>query len=260
MTRTGYEKKKSSYPKTRKVNPYEHTAYEKKTRTREKTRSDTKKQVFLRIRHEYKTSNTKHSDGRVSDTIIDIYTSKLDMISNLSVSDVKLKQFVLIAKAGLAIGESKEKAKGTIEKDMMNEFRQAVNTFILPPSFNGFDRLCLLRSKNFLVTVDKLKATDLHTGSSLWRKFKELRLFLMNELSPMLAKRLPGGQPPSGKTMAEILVAVRKEAWDNAELKNAKSEGDVKKPFDINWYPQEWEVFTTYGIASLNPADAFNAK
>jgi hypothetical protein len=52
------------------------------------------------------------------------------MLSNLSVSDVKLKQFVLIAKAGLAIGESKEKGKGMIESDMMKEFNRASQVLI----------------------------------------------------------------------------------------------------------------------------------
>jgi predicted SprT family Zn-dependent metalloprotease len=65
--------------------------------------------------------------------------------------------------------------------------------------------------------LEKLEASDLYTGSSLWRKYKEIRLVITHELGALLAKKLPGGQPPSGKSMSEILVSVRKDWFEACE-------------------------------------------
>ena len=39
----------------------------------------------------------------------------------------------------------------------------------------------------------------------------------MNDFTPLLTKRLPGGLPPSGKSFAEILSVVRKEVYEAYE-------------------------------------------
>jgi hypothetical protein len=68
----------------------------------------------------------------------------------------------------------------------------------------------------------------LHTGASLWRKFKEIKLVLMNDFGPVLSKKLPGGQLPSGKSMSEMLIAVRKEIFDNYDALAEKKSEAVK--------------------------------
>ena len=52
------------------------------------------------------------------------------------------------------------------------QFNEAVKAFTMPPTFARFDRNVFLRRKNFNTPVEKLEATDLHTGSSLWRKYR----------------------------------------------------------------------------------------
>ena len=118
---------------------------------------------------------------------------------------------MLIIKAGLAVCFSKEKSKQYLDKHVMAEFTEAIQTCNIPPMFNGFDRKAFLWTKNFQSNDDQMKANDLHTGPSVWRKFKEIRLVLMNDFAPLLAKKMPGGQLPSGKSFAEVLLLVRKE-------------------------------------------------
>ena len=163
-------------------------------------------------------------------------------MTNWSVNEIKLKQYVLIAKAGLAVVESKEKGINSIEDYLLTQFTEAVKAYTLPPTFAGFDQNAFLRTKNFNVSVEKLEATDLHTGASLWRKYKEIRLVITHELGALLAKKLPGGQPPSGKSMAEILLSVRKEWFETCEKvreeKSKKEKGTFKKhAFTASWFP-----------------------
>ena len=138
-------------------------------------------------------------------------------MARLSTNEIKMKQYVLIAKAGLAVTAMKEKNISLLEDSIFLEFTAAVTACQLPQSFDGFIKSHFLRTKSFKTSLEKLDSGDLHTGGSLWRKFKEIKLVLMNDFAPVLSKKLPGGQLPSGKSMAEILVAVRREIFDNYE-------------------------------------------
>ena len=42
-------------------------------------------------------------------------------------------------------------------------------------------------------------------GDTLWRKFKDIKSVIINDLSVVYATNLPGGQPPSGISYQEIL-------------------------------------------------------
>ena len=185
-------------------------------------------------------------------------------MNSLTVNDIKSKQFVLITKAGLAVSQSKEKGIVNINQQILTEFTEAVKAILLPPSFNGFDRNAFLRTKNYNVEISRLEASDLHTGATLWRKYKEIRLILMNDFAPLLSKRLPGGQPPSGKSYSEILVDVRKEIYeiyeDISEKKSKALKGYRRHAFVESWYPPEWETFITFGAASPTPVESLNAR
>ena len=104
----------------------------------------------------------------------------------------------------------------------------------------------------------------MHTGVTVWRKYNEIRRFVINEISFIYSRKLPRGQPPSGKIYDEILIQVREELFDNAEAKTARESksktGYTVKNFSILWYPVEWEVFMTYGIGSQNTQDAFKTR
>ena len=86
----------------------------------------------------------------------------------------------------------------------------------------------------------------------------------MNDFAPLLSKKLPGGNPPSGKTFAEILTAVRREIYeiyeDISEKKSKALKGYKRHIFVDSWYPPEWESFATYGAGSPNPVDSMNAR
>ena len=185
-------------------------------------------------------------------------------MNSLGVNDIKSKQFLLIMKAGLAVSQSKEKGMFNIEQQILHEFSEAVKAVFLPPSFLGFDRSGFMRTKNYFIDVSRLEANDLHTGATLWRKYKEIRLILMNDFAPLLSKKLPGGNPPSGKTFAEILTAVRREIYeiyeDISEKKSKALKGYKRHIFVDSWYPPEWESFVTYGAGSPNPVDSMNAR
>ena len=103
-----------------------------------------------------------------------------------------------------------------------------------------------MRTKNYFVDVAKLDPTDLQTGVTLWRKYKEIRLILMNDFAPLLMKRLPGGLPPSGKSFAEVLTTVRKEVYEAYE--------DIaqKKSKAVNGYRCHAFVDTPQPVESLN--------
>ena len=135
-------------------------------------------------------------------------------MNSLGVNDVKSKQFLLITKAGLAVSQSKEKGIVNIEQQILAE---AVKAVFLPPIFLGFDRNGFMRTKNYFIDVARLDANDLHTGATLSRKYKEIRLILMNDFAPKLSSKLPGGMPPSGKSFAEVLLAVRKDVYEKYE-------------------------------------------
>ena len=181
----------------------------------------------------------------------------------LTLPDVTQKQFMLIIKAGFAAYFSKEKSKQYLESHVMAEFTEAIQTCNLPPMFNGFDRKAFLRAKSFQHNDDQMKADDLHTGSSVCRKFMEIRLVLMNHFAPLLAKKMPGGQLPSGKSFAEVLLSVRKELYGLAEemakLKSKVIKGYKPYPFNDQWFPAEWEAFLTYGSGSPTPDESLTA-
>ena len=185
-------------------------------------------------------------------------------MNNLGVHDVKSKQFLLITKAGLAVSQSKEKGMINIEQQILAEYTEAVKAIFLPPAFLGYDRNGFMRTKNYFVDIGKLDPSDLHTGATLWRKYKEIRLILMNDFAPLLTKRLPGGLPPSGKSFAEVLTAVRKEVYeayeDIAQKKSKAVNGYKRHAFVDTWFPPEWETFVTYGAASPQPVESLNAR
>ena len=112
--------------------------------------------------------------------------------------------------------------------------------------------------------VTRLNFNDFDTGATLWRKYKEIRLILMNDFAPILSSELPGGMPPSGKSFAEVLVAVRREIYekykDISEKKIKALRGYKRHAFMESWYPPEWETFGTYGAGSPQLVESLNAR
>ena len=63
------------------------------------------------------------------------HTDSDQKMTNLSMNEIKLKQYVLIAKAGLAVVESKERGMNSIEDYLLVQFTEAVKASSLPPNF-----------------------------------------------------------------------------------------------------------------------------
>ena len=77
-------------------------------------------------------------------------------------------------KAGLAVSQSKEEGVLNIEVQVLSDFIEAVKAIVLPPSFNGFTRDNLMRTKNYYIAALRPDSGDLHTGATLWRKRQEI--------------------------------------------------------------------------------------
>ena len=133
---------------------------------------------------------------------------------------------------------------------MTNIEQQILAEFFLPPMFLGFDRNGFMRTKNYFIDVARLDSNDLHTGATLWRKYKEIRFILMSDFAPILSSKLPRGMPPSEKTFAEIILAVRKEVYekyeDISEKKSKALRGCKRHAFMESWY------IVTYGAGVGN--------
>ena len=89
-------------------------------------------------------------------------------------------------------------------------------------------------------------------------------VILINDFAPILSSKLPGEMPPSGKSLAKVLLAVRKEVYekyeDISEKKSKALRGYKRHAFMESWYPPEWETFVTYGAGSPQPAEPLNAR
>ena len=170
-------------------------------------------------------------------------------------TDAKSFQYVLIVKAGLAVSERKEMSKFDIENDVFEEFTQAVERCQIPSNLTGINRAVFLRSKNFLgrTCLD----SDLHTGDSLWRKYAEIKKIICNDFTDIYQKFTPGGQPPSGLSLEDVLEKTRVAVFERYETKKNK---DAPRKCPPNWLPTEWLVFTTYGKPSPNPEAIFNIE
>jgi hypothetical protein len=177
----------------------------------------------------------------------------------LTVNDIKTVQFLLIVRAGLAVMEGSEKGIESLHADSLLEFTTAVKNYRLNSIMSEIDKSIFMRTKNFLNAT--CKPTDMHTGESIWRKFKDIRRYIANDINPAYNQRLPGGQLPSGKSMEEILKLVRKDLWDQNEQGAASKNREHKvRKFDTTWYPVEWTAFLTYSLPSDNPADFFRVR
>ena len=112
--------------------------------------------------------------------------------------------------------------------------------------------------------VARLNSNDFDNGGTLWRKYKEIRLVLMNDFAPLLQKRLPGSIPLSKKRFADVLFAVRKEVFEIHEDIFEKKSKDLRRyrrhAFIVSWFPPEWETFVTYGAGCPQPVESLNAR
>lgn len=171
-------------------------------------------------------------------------------------AEVKSKQYVLIARAGMAV-PTQEMSSIDIYKAMMKQFIEHAALVRLSA---GTPKNIFFRTSRHL--DQEVSNKDLHTGVSLWRKFKAIRKYINNNITSIFVKNLgPDGKPPSGHTMENILLKTRRQLYESEQelsRANSKNPGVYKcKPFKATWFPVEWEVFIQYGRPSDHPEKAF---
>ena len=170
--------------------------------------------------------------------------------------EIKSRQNVLIVRAGLSVPSQEMSAK-QINVSMMTQYLFQVGNYRhnlgCPP--NAF----LRSSRHCDASVTD---SELHNGSTLWRKFGAIKKYVNNSITPIYIKLLgPDGKPPSGLTTADILHRTRKILYDKeqdeAKARSRNQGTFTKKPFSPTWFPVEWEVFVLFGRASDAPERAF---
>ena len=124
----------------------------------------------------------------------------------LTVNNIKTVQFLLVVRAGLAVIKNSEKSLDILHFDSLLEFTAAVKNYRLDTAMSDIDKSVFMRTKNFL--NPSCKPSDAHIGESVWRKFKDIRRYIANEMNSVFTQCLPGDQLPSGKSMENILLLV----------------------------------------------------
>ena len=124
----------------------------------------------------------------------------------LQMSRFKSAQYLLIARAGLAVPQMSAMPSESLETHILIEmtedaFKDQNNVL------NGLDKNVMLRTKgcNSLTA----KPGDLHSGCSLWRKYGDIKRVILNELSNDFESLKVNGQPRSGQTIEDLLEEVR---------------------------------------------------
>ena len=169
-------------------------------------------------------------------------------MNSITMWDFKSTQYLLIAKAGLAVADSEETNMEILQTGILNEFKLAVAGAVLPEALHGLDRNIFLRTKSFWAA--SAKPGELHSGCSLWRKYGEIRRVVVNDLSAALEKLKVNGQPRSGLTLADLLEDVRVGTYSKKKAQNSK-------PIPTGWVPYEWGTFLAFGSPSADPEEAF---
>jgi hypothetical protein len=172
---------------------------------------------------------------------------------------IKSKQFMLISKAGMAV-PSFEMSSDKIHDNMLIQYKYHVESYKLPPNLSSMPKERLFRTNKHL--AKDVTNKDMHSGVSLWRKYGQIKKYVLNSITPIYMKNLgPDGQLPSGCNKENVLFITRQHLFEAEQLVSkgkSKTPANYKmKPFDINWYPAEWEVFINFGGASEKPERSF---
>ena len=81
----------------------------------------------------------------------------------VNLSRQKSTQYRLICRAGLAVSAESAAASEELKRDMLQEFKDAVEKFSMSDDLKGYPTDILMQSKNFIARI--CKTEDLHTGT-----------------------------------------------------------------------------------------------
>ena len=148
-------------------------------------------------------------------------------------------QFLLIARAGMSI-PAYEMTLPQIHVRVMKQFHEHISSFIQPPSLRLVSKDKYFRTCKFM--NDASLPDDEHDGISLWRKFADIKRYVIYQITPIYVKCLgKDGLIPSGKSKEEILLKTRQLLFQSEH---------VMKDFTTDWYPEASEaVIPTGGLS-----------
>ena len=178
--------------------------------------------------------------------------------------DVKSKQYLLIAKAGLAAMTEDMSSEQLWEK-IYNQFKGHVSKFTFSGHLSDLKKEVLFRrTKHLNDEKDIVPLDDIHNGFTLWRKYGEIKRYIQSTITSSWDSLMgPDGNIPSGKNLDDMLLETRRLSFNKDEeqkAKKSKKKGGyeiqefVKNP---EWYPLEWEIFLKYGSCSEKPEKTF---
>jgi hypothetical protein len=104
-----------------------------------------------------------------------------------------------------------------INDAMMRQYKHHVESYNLPPNLSGMPKERLFRTANHL--IEKAAPKDMHTGMSLWRKYGQIKKYIVNIITPVMNKNLgPDGLLPSGRSMENVLFMTRQHLYEKEQL------------------------------------------
>lgn len=178
--------------------------------------------------------------------------------------DVKSKQYLLIARAGLAV-PTQEMPIEQLWEQILTQYKGHVAKFQFSGHLSGLKKEVMFRrTKHLNDEKDIVPLEDIHNGMTLWRKYGEIKRYLQNTISSSWDSLMgPDGNIPSGKNLDDMLLRTREISFmrdeESKEKRSKKKGGYSKEEFakHPNWHPLEWEIFLQYGLCSEKPEKAF---
>jgi hypothetical protein len=174
--------------------------------------------------------------------------------------DVKSKQYLLTARAGLAV-PTHDMPIEQLWEQILTQRKGHVAKFQFSGHLSVLKKdVMFRRTKHLNDEKDIVPLEDIHNGMTLWRKYGEIKRYLQNTISSCWDSLMgPDGNIPSGKNLDDMLLRTRVLSFmrdeEAKEKKSKKKGGYNKEEFSKypNWYPLEWEIFILFGLCSEKP-------
>ena len=182
---------------------------------------------------------------------------------------IRSVQYLLIAKAGLAVSASSTMTL----KDLQEEMLRVYGLLVQARLNEGKHNLNISQLWGASIAMHSAR----FTGDELWRRWKSIKTVITNVIIKTFHGCLgPGLKPPSGRTMEDMLEETKKRLWADKQdqlatdrlsaflKKNGKgvpvpAEVSAPKPYPAGWMgPWEFLAFLELGPTSASPAMAFN--
>jgi hypothetical protein len=175
-------------------------------------------------------------------------------------NDVKSKQYLLIARAGLAV-PTQEMPIEQLWEQILTQYEGHVAKFQFSGHLSGLKKEVMFRRTKHLNDEKNIVPLEyFHNGMTLWRKYGEIKRYLQNTISSSWDSLMgPDGNIPSGKNLDDMLLRTRELSFmrdeESKEKRSNKKGGYSKEEFakHPNWYQLEWVFFynMVYVLKSL---------